>query len=544
MTPISAPSIVPVSSPPLTASAGPSNTQAANSKDGPLATTPVANNETSALTWLMTWLGEQNVAAEGTELPLEEAPAATAGPAKIGWLNLLPTLPPVEPNVIEAAPVPAPDAGTAPAPSAETALSIGGLQGNVEVREESADPSSGAVDEPEPVAPVAQVSVAPAAVFPGMPGVRPDQTSAEASPSQGESIAAPLGTPAPKQGKELSTQEHTPARSQIPVQPASVPVDKGEVIWSAKFTVAVEESAAAVPRATVSENRSELEAEPRTAPGPGPVVARIQTNLVTERELIGLPPQLAEAAEVEPPADPVELKRPKLSLLRERQPEGYSDESKHESASAGGGHAEANLMGSGTRISGFSGEFSSKLGEPGRIHEAAQTERAALEPAAPLKPAQVATLQVDVPTQVDGVEVTPMRLVVSQRGEQVNVRLRSFDGASSPLEDSRMQPLLHSLAEKGFVSEWKSGSRLGESVPLTVERTPERQMVMAESSGSQNDMQSFQKDHERQQQNQERQQQQQAVFLRKQLRGIQAEEFTLPALAEANRSTLQQGVPR
>jgi hypothetical protein len=107
-----------------------------------------------------------------------------------------------------------------------------------------------------------------------------------------------------------------------------------------------------------------------------------------------------------------------------------------------------------------------------------------------------------------------------------------------------MEPLLHSLAEKGFVAELKPGARLDESMPVMVERTQEKQIVMAEPSGGQNDAQSFQNANERQQQNQERQQQQQAFFLRKQMKNVQSEAFTLPVAAETNNGTFQQGVSR
>ena len=48
----------------------------------------------------------------------------------------------------------------------------------------------------------------------------------------------------------------------------------------------------------------------------------------------------------------------------------------------------------------------------------------------------------------------------------------SFDGATSPIENSQMQPLLNSLAEKGFTSELKPIGRLDDGVPAVADFYP------------------------------------------------------------------------
>jgi hypothetical protein len=168
----------------------------------------------------------------------------------------------------------------------------------------------------------------------------------------------------------------------------------------------------------------------------------------------------------------------------------------------------------------------------------------AIEPAAPLRPTQIASVQVDVTGLGGADEIAPMRLIVSQRGEQVNVRLRSFDGETAPLEHAQMQPLLNSLAEKGLVSEAKPATQIEAGLPGAAEGGKEKQLTMTETANGSNDSHSFRQTDERQQQNQERQQQQQAFFLRKQMKAVHAEEFSLHPMGETNRSMYQQGVIR
>ena len=125
--------------------------------------------------------------------------------------------------------------------------------------------------------------------------------------------------------------------------------------------------------------------------------------------------------------------------------------------------------------------------------------------ARPMRPSQIATLLVDVPARGEG--NAPMRLAISQRGDQVNVRLRSWDAAAAPLESHRMQPLLHSLAEIGYASKSQSGNRIDESIPIASEPIGERRLATVETGAGNNDPRSFQNQSEQQRKNQDRQQQ-------------------------------------
>jgi len=130
----------------------------------------------------------------------------------------------------------------------------------------------------------------------------------------------------------------------------------------------------------------------------------------------------------------------------------------------------------------------------------------------PLRPSQIATLYVDLPAPGPEADAGTIRLAVSQRGDQVNVRLRSWDAGAAPIENDRMQPLLQSLAEQGY----------------------------AASNGS-NDQQPSQ-NADGGQRNQERQQQ--AFLLRRQLKNLNTDQFDLQAQIEGFGNAQQQGVFR
>ena len=543
----------PVPGPPPSGPAGIVGASTAPAKDaapgGPL----VLNGEASALNWLMAWLGEQDLGAEVPEALPEEASVPSPVQPKVHWLSLLPTVPAFEApdheenqqSGLETVPVETPmQVGVSVAASEESPLPVlavesGEKEDPVEVND--ADPAGAIPAAPAsalvPVALVAPPSlvVVPVPVTPDAP----PPPSADTSKVVGANSPVADGTPGPPVADGLQ------GVSSVGQRTAPKPDDKGEVIWSAEFTVQEKQPAetGATDSTPVSRSQPEAASKPlRTVESDAPAKPAIAG--VRARQPEDAPRQQMGPDDREPNADERDQKQPAIDPARERMSGKNSQDSKREASSTGSEHSEPKLTESGSRTTAFAAEFASRATAPSRVSETASVESVALEPAAPLKPAQIATLQVDVPAPVGSDDMTPMRLVVSQRGDQVNVRLRSFDSAVAPIEDTRMQPLLHSLAEKGFVAELKPGARLDESMPLTVERTQEKQMVMAESSGSQNDAQSFQNANERQQQNQERQQQQQAFFLRKQLKNVRSEAFTLPVAAEANKGAFQKGVSR
>lgn len=539
----------PVPGPPPSGPAGVAAASTAPAKDAVPGAPLVVNGEASALNWLMAWLGEQDLGAEASEPLPEEASAPSPVQSKVQWLSLLPTVSAFEAPVqaegqqsgLETVPaeMPVPVAASEEDPLPVLVVESGEKEDQVEANE--ADPSGVVVAAPAPVlAPVAPVATSSVVVSP-IPVATDTPTPSSADSSKVAGAISPTadgasGPPAPDGLQAVNT---------VGQRLAPKPDDKGEVIWSAEFTVQEkqpEEAGGADPAPVIR-------LQPEAAPKP---LLAVESDAPAKPAIAGVrarqpedsPRQQMGADDAEPNAEEPEKKQTAIDPARERMSGKNSQDSKRETSSTGSEHSEPKMTESGSRTTAFAAEFASRAPAPSRVAETAPVESVALEPAAPLKPAQIATLQVDVPAPAGSDDMTPMRLVVSQRGDQVNVRLRSFDSSVAPIEDTRMQPLLHSLAEKGFVAELKPGARLDESMPLTVERTPEKQMVMAESSGSQNDAQSFQNANERQQQNQERQQQQQAFFLRKQLKNVQSEAFTLPVAAEANKGAFQKGASR
>ncbi len=536
----------PVPGPPPSGPAGIVGASTAPAKDAAPGAPLVVNGEASALNWLMAWLGEQDLGAEAPEALPEEASTPSPVQSKVHWLSLLPTVPAFE------APVPeeSQQSGVATLP-VDTTVQVAEAQETpmpVVVVESGEKEEAVAVNDADPAgaAPAApatalELVATPSVVVVPVPVTTdtPPPPSPDASKVVGANSPIADGTPGPP------TPDGLQLVNSVGQRPAPKPDDKGEVIWSAEFTVQEKQTA----EAGGTDSAPVVRPQPETTPKPlraaeSDAPAKPAVAGVRARQPEDSPRQQMGPDDSEPNTEEHEQKQPAIDSARERMSGKNSQDPKRDASSAGSEHSEPKMTESGSRTTAFAAEFASRATAPSRVSETAPVESVALEPAAPLKPAQIATLQVDVPAPVGSDDMTPMRLVVSQRGDQVNVRLRSFDSAVAPIEDTRMQPLLHSLAEKGFVAELKPGTRLDESMPLMVERTQEKQMVMAESSGSQNDAQSFQNANERQQQNQERQQQQQAFFLRKQLKNVQSEAFTLPVAAEANKGAFQKGASR
>jgi hypothetical protein len=165
-----------------------------------------------------------------------------------------------------------------------------------------------------------------------------------------------------------------------------------------------------------------------------------------------------------------------------------------------------------------------------------------LDKARPLRPAQIATLYVDVPASASATDAATMRLAITQRGDQLNVRLRSWDATTAPLDGDRMQPLLQSLAEQGYAAAKKSIERLDESNPMPIEHLREKPLAASESANTGNEQQTFQNPDDRQRKNQERQQQ--AFLLRRQPRNATTEQFDLQAQLEGVSSSQQKGAFR
>jgi len=141
----------------------------------------------------------------------------------------------------------------------------------------------------------------------------------------------------------------------------------------------------------------------------------------------------------------------------------------------------------------------------------------ATEPARPLRTGQVTSVQVDlrqpgVPQSDD----PALRLVVTQRGDQVAVRVRSWDNTVNPIPAEQMQPLIESLAADGFVAQ-QPELALEAAVGVPAAEVPiERPLAAADSSQLSNDNRSSGQFDERQERRQEQQRQQQQFFNRRQ----------------------------
>lgn len=339
---------------------------------------------------------------------------------------------------------------------------------------------------PEAVAAVAPVPVPAAAPLP------------QAQPVAVEAPETPIARMA----------EQPAAVADVEARALPVKADKGELLWKAELTVRDQPAAkadSAVPAVSVqnepaggntagkepSEDPSQQQNEPRKAE----IEAAPRRSAVAEKR--------EEVPRKETPAAAEKFESPTVPA-----PAGHATVAAPKAATA--------------------------APEVPSVAQAASVEA---DVARPMRPSQIATLVVDLPNAVD--DGAPMRLAVSQRGDQVNVQLRSWDAATAPLDGDRMQPLLDSLADKGFVSAKVATERTETLHPLHAEAPRERHLAAAETAGSQTDSQNFQNHDDRQQRNQERQQQ--AFFLRRQMKSVQSDSFNLQALTASNQTHYTQG---
>ena len=268
--------------------------------------------------------------------------------------------------------------------------------------------------------------------------------------SQGPAVAAIAASTKALQSEAIQQ------RGEPPAQPLAAQPDKGELIWAADFVVA------------------EKAAPLRIAVAPSGLAGGQQPADEQSPDR----PQ-GESAAIEAPASPAEtFEPPVLEIV----PQGTTKVELKSLAAA-----------------------PEPTGLPVIGNVEPDTPR-------PLRPSQIATLYVDLPAPGPEADAGTIRLAVSQRGDQVNVRLRSWDAGAAPIENDRMQPLLQSLAEQGY----------------------------AASNGS-NDQQPPQ-NADGGQRNQERQQQ--AFLLRRQLKNLNTDQFDLQAQIEGFGNAQQQGVFR
>lgn len=287
------------------------------------------------------------------------------------------------------------------------------------------------------------------------------------------------------------------------------PKDKGEVVWRTELVVAARaESTSLEPRVELASSDVE-EQSPLERPRPEGKADQGNHSLSSENEDEGASDAHAPEPERKP-ATPTEerpesLERiaagPRTPAKRDSSPEPRPIQPVAEFVSPK--------------------EIAVARTEP----NAARVEpTVAVEPAAPaqrLRPTQVARVQVDIGNSGQAQGADPaMRLVVTQRGENVSVQLRSWNEAVAPVAAADVQPLLENLARHGLAHA-PEGAIEGAAA---IETPRERQLGLSQSAGSQQDAREFHGFDERQQRQQEQHRQQQEVVARRQRPGA---EFSL-----------------
>ena len=489
MSPISSPSIdslIGISAAPVSAA---SNTPAETEGTG----VPATN-------WLTAWLGQTQSSEEAGEPSATGTSAASV--RQVQWLNLLPSVPAFQDLL---------------APLAMDEIA----QDETNMDDEELGSGIAATVIP-------QISATP---------VAPETET-------------PVNIVAPKAGRIETIQQRT--------EPLASPPDKGELIWEAEFVVAekapepveiadagsLTETALAARRDRAAVAGTEMRDSRQRSP---------EEQSAERRQSEGQSRRPAAEAAVEPsatgkPTEPVQRKSPQSPAgtfeapVLEAVPRGNTKvEFRSPAATAeaiGTPAAEASVEPSATgkptepvqretppSPAGTSeavvlnvapqGNTKVEFRSPAAAEATGTTAAVSVEPetARPLRPTRIATLYVDVPAPGGDADAGTIRLAVSQRGDQVNVRLRSWDAGAMPIENDRMKPLLQSLAEQGY----------------------------AANSGN-TDQQPSPSADDRQRKNQERQEQ--AFLLRRQLKNLNTEQFDLQAQIEGFSNSQQQGAFR
>lgn len=484
------------------------------------------------MNWLISWLEPQDDQMEAT--PSSAAP-------RVDWLSLLPAVTAFESPLVHEA------RGDF---SGQVALDVPLEVTASELSTESPMPAMD--DEKKDSSSLADADLAddgPMAPAPGEIGLQQSVTAIHIPVAT--DLPRPFGTVSlvPNQDSPLSDGMLAPrpplgipAADSATARQAVETGDKGEVIWSAEFAVQGQKSAGTDMAGQTPTPPSQKDILPNSFRHSVPETASESVIAGARTQQLEDSPQKEMGRDdSESNARNHEFKKHSNEPTSERASGKSADDSKGDSSLSNSELSESKVVAGVSLTASFPTEFKNRSATATRLGETGTVESVETTLAAPLKATQIAALQVDVPAPPGSDDVTPMRLVVSQRGDQVNVRLRSFDSAAGPIDDTRMQPLLNSLAEKGFVAELKPGARLDQTMPLAVERAQEKPLVMTESQGSQNDAQSFQNTNDRQQQNQERQQQLQAFYLRKQMKNVQSEAFALPAATPTKKVTYPHG---
>lgn len=559
------PSVSPISSTPLdslTGVAPPTGTAAPVPKDDSL------DAAASAINWLLTWIGQMEPETDTESGGTESESATVAQPVQ--WMTLLPAVPAFQPLFTEIDP----GASTVISDLAATAASTepSGL-GSVPL---TASSKEGTEAEELPLleqGPPLMLSVAGFGV--PAPSIETSLNPAEKSANTGEADIA-LTTAQPiaaasrgdaliegdttTNGHRLSlfSQPRQSLQPEVSLAPtALVPQDKGELIWTAELVVhetapktetkleasltATPDSDAALVEPGESVQQPASQKQPPSsgksdlALGPIPGLGRAGTDRQSSADSREDPSsgnkQDDSASRQRKPVSGSTAREPIPTKDIEPAVTEFQEAPSSTAPTLGVGPTGSSSPSLPPKTAAVKAESTANIGAASFDTETPRT----------LRPAQVATLMVDVPAAAGADDSAPMRLAVSQRGAQVNVQLRSWDGAT-PLDNGRMEPLMQTLAEQGLKSAKNPVESIEESLPRTIEFVREKTIQMAETAAGGDGQQSFQNPDERQQKHQERQQH--AFLMRRQLRNASAGSFDLGALTEAGANNQQQGALR
>ena len=442
---------------------------------------------------MLAWLGQAGLPAETSEdagLPEHAAPPQTAQ-----WMTLLPSVPVSQSLFVNVA-------------------TDGELAGVVDDSElvDNGEPVNIA-DDGEPVDEKRTATAGPdASPFGIMAATVPLPVAIAATLVPDFSAHAVPANDAPPR---RAANELAPPAQSAAVTPLTPP-DKGEVIWRVDLVVK-EPALGAAPGL----NREKAVPSPQVAPPSGEPSLDTQAQAGGDHDPDARP-------DAKPPEKPAV--EPASQFNGDRRQRDFADVAPIPEEHAPAAEKQAPPARDITALRHIEPSSSAKPVDP---VAAPAINGADLDAAKKLRPAQIATINVDVPASPGGAE-SPMRLAVTQRGDQVKVQLRSWNASAPPIDNGRMEPLLRSLTGKGFSPDNLLAARLDDHAPLYTEQVREKMMPVAEAGGGSNDQQSFQNSGDRQQKNQERQQH--AFLMRRQVRNTQTGEFDPQSVFNANQS--------
>jgi len=306
------------------------------------------------------------------------------------------------------------------------------------------------------------------------------------------------GPQAPLTGFARAPGKDSPKSRSAPEAPTGPPLagDKGELIWQAELVLT------APPQSQSEELENEtLRPSIKTAVSPASVAETASRSELRDSQ------QQQEESERQPDSGIPDTKRKAAPAGAVKHDDSRVIEPEHIGAKdiAVGEPRTAQALSSNiaqrTSPEHFA-EFKAEMAET-----SAPIEATAL--AQRPRPSQVARVQVEIENPGHAQET--LRLVLTQRGGNVSVQLRSWNESVAPLRANEVQPLLDNLAQQGLTP-----ASDGTSNTITaVEPAKEHEFVSGQFAANLQDDRGSQGFDERQQRQQERHNQQQENLLRR-----------------------------